>query len=165
MKRVRFSASALMIAGVLVLGAPSALAGTLINTTEQFRDVSNLFIDVQPCTGEPIEVSTVESGVTHFVLRADGTITGSQTIRATFSADILPTDGVPDATGHYTVVFTSIGAIPETGDPWGNAVTTFILNGVLEYPDGSTATFHVESIATFDSGGNPRLAFDKALCQ
>jgi hypothetical protein len=166
MRRSRFSATALAIAGVLALGASSALAGgpPLINVTDHAVDLPTTFVDVHPCTGEPIEVSSVESGVMHFLLRADGTISATGTVRGDFSGDLLPVDGTPDATGHYTVVFVSNGAIDETGSTFGNADTAFILNGVIENPDGSTTSFHVMSVAVFDADGNPKITFDRAHC-
>jgi hypothetical protein len=167
MRRSRFSATALAIAGVLALGASSALAAgpPLVNTTDHLDNVPTTFVDVHPCTGEPVQVSSVESGVLHFLLRPDGTISATGTVRGVFSADFLPVDGIPDATGRYTVVFMSNGAIDETGGTFGHAVTTFILNGVIVDPDGSRTSFHVMAHAVFDAEGNPRIEFDNAHCQ
>ena len=166
MRRSGFSATALAIAGVLAVGASSTLAGgpPLVNTTDHLDNVPTTFVDVHPCTGEPIQVSSVESGVLHFLLRADGTISATGTLRGVFSGDLLPVDGTPDATGSYTVVFASNGAIDETGTAFGKAVTTFVLNGVFTNPDGSSTSFHVMAHAVFDADGNPRIGFDNAHC-
>jgi hypothetical protein len=44
-------------------------------------------------------------------------------------------------------------------------VTTFVLNGVIVDPDGSSTGFHVMAHAVFDPEGNPRIEFDNAHCQ
>ena len=166
MRRSGFSATALALVGVLALGASSALAAgpPLINQTDHLDNVPTTFVDVHPCTGEPVEVSSVESGVMHFLLRPDGRISATGTVRGVFSADFLPVDGTPDATGSYTVVFVSNGAVDETSTPFGKAMTAFILNGVIDNPDGSTTNFHVMSVAVFDADGNPKITFDRAHC-
>jgi hypothetical protein len=167
MRRSGFSATALAIAGVLAIGASSALAAgpPVINTTDHLDNVPTTFVDVHPCTGEPVAVSSVESGVMHFLLHPDGWISATGTVRGVFSGDFLPVDGTPDATGRYTVVFASNGAIDQTSTPFGNAVTTFVLNGVIDNPDGSTTSFHVMSHAVFDADGSPKITFDRAHCQ
>jgi hypothetical protein len=43
----------------------------------------------------------------HFKLFADGTVHITGTIRSTFSVDVLPTDGTPDATGRTVIWFAS----------------------------------------------------------
>ena len=166
MRRSGFSATALGLVGVLVLGAATALAGgpPLIHETTRLDNAPTTFVDVHPCTGEPIEVSSVESGVFHFLLRSIGTITATGTVRGVFSADLLPVDGTPDATGTYTVTFVNNGAIDEEDNVFGEAVTLFILNGVIDNPDGSPTTFHVMSVAVFDKDGNPKITFDGAHC-
>jgi hypothetical protein len=166
MRRSGFAATALSIVGVLALGASSALAGgpPLVNTTDHLDSVPTTFVDVHPCTGEPIQVSSVESGVMHFLLRSDGTISATGTLRGVFSGDLLPVDGTPDATGQYTVVFASNGAIDQNGIPFGKAVTTFVLNGVFTNPDGLSTSFNVRSHAVFDADGNPKVSFDNARC-
>lgn len=167
MRRSGFSATALAIAGVLALGASSALAGgpPVVNTTDHLVDVTETFIDAHPCTGQPAEVTVIETGVIHFLAFADGTVHSTGTLRGSFSGDLLPTDGIPDATGWFTESFASNGAITETGSAFGKAVTTFTLNGQLTNADGSSARFHVMAHAVFDEDGSPKLSFLKAHCQ
>jgi hypothetical protein len=166
MRRLVFSATALAIAGVLALGASSALAGgpPVGNTTDHLDNVPNVFVDVHPCTGQPAQVSSLETGVIHFLAFADGTVRITGTLHGVFTADLLPVDGTPDATGTYTVWFGSNGAFTETGDVFGKAVTTFTLNGQLTNVDGSSNSFHVVAHALFDEDGSPKLEFFKAHC-
>jgi hypothetical protein len=167
MKRSGFSATALAIVGVLALGASSVLAGgpPVVNTTDHLVDVPTTFVDVHPCTGQPAQVSSVETGVIHFVAFADGTVHVTGTLHGVFTADLLPVDGTPDVTGRYTVWFGSNGAITETGTAFGKAETTFTLNGKLTNADGSSASFHVTAHAVFDADGTPKLEFFKAHCR
>lgn len=166
-RRSGYSATALAIVGVLALGATSALAGgpPVVNTTDHLVDVPTVFDDVHPCTGQPARVSSVETGVIHFLAFADGTIHTTGTLHGVFSADLLPVDGTPDATGSYTVWFGSNGAFTETGTVFGKAETTFTLNGQLTNADGSSARFHVMTHAVFDADGGTKLEFAKAHCQ
>src|SRR5688500_10065555 len=99
MRRSGLSA-ALAIVGLLSLASSTALAGgpPVVNTTEHLVDEPSTFIDVHPCTGQPIQVSTVESGVVHFLLLADGTVHTTSTLHGEASGDLLPTDGISDVT-------------------------------------------------------------------
>ena len=166
MVRSRFSATALAVVGVLALGASSVLAGgpPVVNTTDHFVDAGT-FDGVHFCTGQPAQVSAVETGVIHFVAFADGTVHFTGTLHGVFSADLLPADGTPDATGRYTFWFGGNGLLLEAGGAVGKAETTFTLNGKLTNADGSAATFHQTGHAVFDADGIPKLEFFKAHCQ
>jgi len=166
MRRSGLSAGVLAIAGVLALSASSVLAGgpPVVNTTDHLDNVPNIFVDLHPCTGQPAQVSSVETGVIHFLAFADGTVRITGTLHGVFTADLLPLDGTPDATGTYTVWFGSNGAFTESGDVFGKAVTTFTLNGQLTNADGSSNRFHVVTHALFDEDGSPKLEFFKAHC-
>jgi len=166
MRRSGFSAIGLAMAGVLALGASSTLAGgpPVVNTTDHLDNVLNVFVDVHPCTGQPAQVSSLETGVIHFLAFGDGTVRITGTLHGVFTADVLPLDGIPDATGTYTVWFGSNGAFTETGEAFGKAVTTFTLNGRITNADGSSNSFHVVAHALFDKDGSPKLEFSKAHC-
>jgi hypothetical protein len=166
MRRSGFSAAAIAIAGVLALGATSALAGgpPVVNTTDHLDNMPSVFVDVHPCTGQLAQVSSLETGVIHFLAFADGTVRITGTLHGVFTADLLPLDGTPDATGTYTVSFGNNGAVTETGEAFGKAVTTFTLNGQITNADGSSNSFHVVAHALFDEDGSPKLEFSKAHC-
>jgi hypothetical protein len=166
MRRSWFSATAIAIAGLLALGASSAFAGgpPVVNTTDHLDNVPSVFDDVHPCTGQPAQVSTIETGVIHFLAFADGTVRITGTLHGVFTADLLPLDGSADVTGTYTVWFGNNGAFTETGDVFGKAVSTFTLNGQLTNADGSSNSFHVVAHALFDEDGSPKLEFFKAHC-
>jgi len=166
MFRSRFSASALAIVGVLALGASTVLAGgpPVVNTTDHFVEAGT-FDGVHFCTGQPAQVSAVETGVIHFVAFADGTVHFTGTLHGVFSADLHPADGTPDATGRYAFWFGGNGLLLEAGGAVGKAETTFTLNGKLTNADGSAATFHQTGHAVFDADGTPKLEFFKAHCQ
>jgi hypothetical protein len=56
---------------------------------------------VNPCDpSQAVEVTSSDTGVIHFSLFADGTVHITGTVRSTFSVDVLPTDGTPDAAAH-----------------------------------------------------------------
>lgn len=166
MRRSGFSATAMAIAGVLALGATSALAGgpPVVNTTDHLDNVPSVFDDFHPCTGQAAQVSTLETGVIHFLAFADGTVRITGTLHGVFTAEVLPLDGTPDATGTYTVWFGSNGAVTETGEAFGKAVTTFTLNGQITNADGSSNRFHIVAHALFDEDGSPKLEFSRAHC-
>lgn len=97
--RSRLSAAALAVVGVLALGASSVLAGgpPVVNTTDHFVEAGTSDGE-HFCTGQPAQVSVVETGVIHFAAFADGTVHFTGTLHGVVSADLLPADGIPDAT-------------------------------------------------------------------
>jgi hypothetical protein len=70
-------------------------------------------IGVHPCTGQPAELTLVESGVIHFRAFADGTGHFTGTLRGTFSVEALPADGIRDATGRFVERFGGNGLLLE----------------------------------------------------
>ena len=122
MRRPRRLTIAVALGAPLLAAAPAAAQGPPeVNTTERIVDETSTFIDVHPCTGQEAEITTVESGVIHFAAFGDGTVHFTGTLRATFTADLLPTDGTPDATGTYTVWFGGNGLLNEDGTAAGRA--------------------------------------------
>ncbi len=167
MKRSGFSATALAIVGVLALGASSVLAGgpPVVNQIDHVVNATDTFIDVHPCTGAPVELTVVYSGVMHFSAFADGTVHFTGTLRGTFSADLLPPDGVPDATGTFTTWFGGNGLLLMAGGAVGNGEVGSTLNGKGTNADGSTFKFHASGHTVFDAAGVPKLEFFKAHCR
>jgi hypothetical protein len=159
--RSRAGIALVAVIGWLLLTTTSALAQgpPIVKQTERLVDETSTEIDVHPCTGQPAELTLVQSGVIHFSAFANGTVHFTGTLRGTFSADALPTDGIPDATGEFVVTFGGNGMLLEEGGAIGKGVGTFILNGGGTNADGSTFTFHENEHTVFDADGVPKLDF------
>jgi hypothetical protein len=164
--RRRIPLVALAAVGLLLSTAASALAKgpPIVNETDHFINETSTEVDVHPCTGEAAEVTIVQSGVIHFSAFADGTVHFTGTLRGTFSADALPTDGIADATGRFVVWFGGNGLLLEEGGAVGKGVGSFTLNGKGTNADGSRFSFHQNGHTVFDADGVPKLDFFKARC-
>jgi hypothetical protein len=163
MSQKRRIASGVAAAGLLLLTAGGALAQgpPVVNEVVRVVDETSTDIDVHPCTGEPAELTFTESGIIHFVGFADGTVHFTGTLRGTFSADALPTDGIPDATGTTVAWFGGNGALLEDGSAFGKAQTAFTSNVQGTNADGSRFGFHQNGNVVFDPAGTPKLEFFK----
>ena len=166
MHRFLTAAGLLVVVAPLVFGTSAAAKGPpVVNQTDHEVNETSTNLDVHPCTGAPVELTLVETGVIHFSFFADGTVHISGTLRGTFSADLLPTDGVPDATGTFTTWFGGNGLLLEEGGATGKAQSAFTLNGRGVNADGSTFRFHQNGNTVFDENGVPKLDFSKASCR
>jgi hypothetical protein len=168
MRRQLLTTTVAAVGGVVLVAAPAAAQGPPVdNFTQHIVNETSTDIDVHPCTGQPAELTLVESGVIHFAAFADGTVHFTGTLRGTFSADLLPADGSPDATGRFTTWFGGNGLLLEEGGATGKAQTAFSLNGRGTNADGSTVSFHQNGNTVFDANGTPKLdAFHQtANCQ
>jgi hypothetical protein len=148
---------------LLLLTAGTALAQgpPVVNDSTHVVDETSTGIDVHPCTGQAVELTVTESGVIHFTAFADGTVHFTGTLHGTFSADALPADGVPDATGTTVVWFGGNGKLLEDGGAFGKAQTAFTLNGKGRNADGTRFGFHQNGNVVFDASGTPKLEFFK----
>jgi hypothetical protein len=162
-KTRRAGVALLAISGLLVFSVASALAQgpPIVNQTDHIVNETSTDIDVHPCTGEPAELTVSESGVIHFVAFADGTVHFTGTLHGTFSADALPTDGIPDATGTSIVWFGGNGKLLEDGGAFGKAQSAFTLTIRGTNADGSNFRLHQNGNVVFDPDGNPKLEFFK----
>lgn len=163
-KKTRRAGAALVaLAGLLLLSATSAFAKgpPLVNQTDHVVNETSVQIDVHPCTGQPAELTLTESGVIHFSAFADGTVHLTGTLRGSFSADALPTDGIPDATGTTIVWFGGNGMLLEEGGAFGKAQSAFTLTIKGTNADGSTFSVHQNGNVVFDPDGSPKLEFFK----
>ena len=151
------------VAGLVLLTAGAALAQgpPVVNQTDHVVNETSTAVDVHPCTGQPAELTVTESGVIHFVAFANGTVHFTGTLHGTFSADALPTDGIPDATGTTVVWFGGNGKLLEDGSAFGKAQSAFTLNGKGTNADGTKFGFHQNGNVVFDPDGNPKLEFFK----
>ena len=148
---------------LLLLTAGTALAQgpPVVNDTVHVIDETSTDIDVHPCTGQPAELTVTESGIIHFRAFADGNVHFTGTLRGTFSADALPTDGIPDATGTTVTWFGGNGALLEDGSAFGKAQSAFTLNVQGTNADGTRFGFHQNGNVVFDPSGTPKLEFFK----
>jgi hypothetical protein len=164
-KKTRRAGVALVaVAGLLLLtggGRELAQGPPVVKATERLVNEPTTDIGVHPCTGQPAELTLVESGVIHFRAFADGTVHFTGTLRGTFSVDALPTDGVPDATGRFVEWFGGNGLLLEEGGAAGKAVASSTINGKGTNADGSTFSFHQNGHTVFDADGVPKLDFFK----
>jgi hypothetical protein len=163
-KRIVSGAAALTAAGLTLLTAGGALAQgpPVVNEIVRVVGETTTDIDVHPCTGEAAELTFTDSGIIHFAGFADGTVHFTGTLRGTFSADALPTDGIPDATGTTVVWFGGNGALLEDGGAFGKAQSAFTLNAQGTNADGTRFGFHQNGNVVFDASGTPKLEFFKA---
>jgi hypothetical protein len=166
MRRSLAAAGLMVVVGLLALGTSAFAKGPpVVNQTDHIVNDTSTQLDVHPCTGTPVELTLVETGVIHFAAFADGTVHFTGTLRGTFSADNLPTDGVPDATGTFTTWFGGNGLLLEEGGAIGKAQSAFTLNGRGTNADGSTFRFHQNGNTVFDENGVPKLDFAKSRCR
>ena len=166
MRRSLAAAGLMVVVGLLAFGTTAFAKGPpVVHQTDRIVNETSTQIDVHPCTGVPVELTLVETGVIHFSAFADGTVHFTGTLRGTFSADALPTDGVPDATGTFTTWFGGNGLLLEEGGAIGKAQGAFTLNGRGVNADGSRFSFHQNGNTVFDENGVPKLEFFKARCR
>jgi hypothetical protein len=156
-------AALLAVVGLLLATAGGALAQgpPIVNQTDHIVDETSTNVDGHPCTGEPAELTVTESGVIHLSIFADGTVHFTGTLHGRFSADALPTDGIPDATGRVVIWFGGNGMLLEDGSAVGKAQSAFTLNGKGTNADGTTFSFHQNGNVVFDATGEPKLEFFK----
>ena len=162
------TAIALALGAPLLAAAPAAAQGPpVVNTTDHIVNETSTFIDVHPCTGLEAEITVVENGIIHFAPFADGTVHFTGTLRATFSADLLPADGMPDASGRYTTWFGGNGLLNEDGTASGKAQTAFTFNLRGTDADGSTFSAHQNGNTVFDPRGVPKVDVfhDRVQCE
>jgi hypothetical protein len=158
MRRSITAAGLLVAVGLLAFGTSAFAKGPpVVNQTDHVVNETSTQIDVHPCTGVPVELTLVETGVIHFAAFADGTVHFTGTLRGTFSADALPTDGVADATGTFTTWFGGNGLLLEEGGAIGKGQGAFTLNGRGVNADGSTFSFHQNGNTVFDPNGVPKV--------
>jgi hypothetical protein len=169
MGRVRRSLALVAIASLALFAAASASAGgpPIVNETEHFANEPDVFVDVNPCDpSQEVEVTSSDTGVIHFLAFADGTVHITGTIRSTISVDVLPTDGIPDATGRTVVWFGQNGKIDEEGEAFGKGETSFTFSAQVTFTDGTRISFHQVGHVVFDENGAVKLEFfkEKAHC-
>ena len=151
-----------LLGALLVAGSAAAAhaAGSPVESwTEHVDQQVSIEQDVHPCTGQAAELTTVMSGVIHFVAQADGTVHISGSLHGTFTADALPADGTVDATGSFDATFGGNGHIAEPGTVTGRAVLHSAEGGEIENADGTIDRWHHNGTSVYDGDGLPKLDF------
>jgi len=165
MGRFRRSLALVAIAGLALFAATTAAAAgpPIVNETDHFANEPDVFVDVNPCDpSQEVEVTSSDTGVIHFSLFADGTVHITGTVRSTFSIDVVPTDGTPDATGRGVTWFGTNGKInPDTGEAFGKGESTFTTSVHVTFADGTRISFHQVAHVVFDANGVVEVEFDK----
>lgn len=163
----RVAIALLAVVGLLAaMGPASGHGGPAETFTVTFKDVTETFPDVNPCTGEPATIFvTEENGVLHMTQHPDGHfhLTGTFTGRFT----LVPEDpSEPTYTGRFTIWFGE-----NHNERMSNATFTFSAHG--KGSDGSALKFstvaHITA-ATIDFSTDPptitdvKVEFEKARC-
>jgi hypothetical protein len=167
----RFTLAPLAVAGLLLIGTPSASAAgpPVIKQTTAVVNELEVVSEAHPCTGQPAQWTIVNNGNIHFAAFADGTVHFTGLLHLTLAIDLLDPvtglpDGTPDATGTATDAFGGNGALNEDGTAFGKGEDHFALNGRGTNADGSKFRFHISGHHLFDSAGNIRLDHFRARC-
>jgi len=141
--------------------AALALAGTaagsgrpVVNDTTVTKDVSDTYLDVNPCTGGPAIWTSVAHGVFHVTAFADGTVHVRATFNSRFTVDTIdPSEA--DFSGHAEDGFSFSG-------DGGTAVGTSTFTPILKGTDGSKLMFHYTLHFTANASGDVTVEFDRA---
>lgn len=144
-----------VVVGVLLFPASSALAEGAVTFTETFHNVTESFPDVNPCTGDPGTVTITYNGVLHFTQLPNGT--SHFTVTQTGDVVFVPDDpSLPTYTGHFT---TWAGFNSNNKNEAGTVTFTLQLTG----SDGSILKFHLTEHFNVSASGVVN-AFSKPSC-
>jgi hypothetical protein len=161
---LRGAVTSLALAALLVLPAAQAVAQAQ-TVTIKFKNTTETFPDVNPCTGDPGTLTLTYNGVLHMTQDATGGTHTTGTLTGTFSFDATD-PALPDYSGRFTQWF---------GDNNNSNidVATFTISVRGTGTDGSRLLFHgVAHITaeTIDFSTDPptvtglRVSFDKFRC-
>ena len=143
---------------ILTGAAPAGAAGPPVESwTEHIANQVDITNDVHPCTGQAAEITTVMSGVIHFVAQPDGNVHITGMLHGTFTADALPADGTQDASGTFQATFGGNGMLLESGEAVGRATLRFTDNGAILNADGSTEQWHRNGTTVYAGNALPKL--------
>jgi len=156
---MKLHVSAALAIALLAAGTTTASAAgpPIERMTVRLDNEVSVVHGVHPCTGQHAELTIVESGVIHFIAKADGTVHFTGTLRGTFSADAEPAGVAPDATARFVTTFGGSGLLLEEGGATGRAVSGFAVNGSGTNADGTTFRWHENGRTVFDATGTPKL--------
>ena len=152
---------ALLLATLAVLAwSPLAGAEPKIEVgKEVVIDFQNDFVDFAPCSGgQPAFIHALESGTVHFVELPGEMLHVHGLLKATFTVDLLPADGIPDGEGTWNQTL---------GDQAGKkdqATENSTTNGTVTYADGTTWSFHVTEHLVFGPDLVIKHGFSREHC-
>jgi hypothetical protein len=150
-----------LVVALLLMVAPSAFAegAGAISYTQTFKNVTDVFHDVNPCSGAPTTITMTYNGVFHITLLTSGQgagtfwLTGTQTGNVT----LVPDDPAqPTYTGHFALWFGDNDNLRN-----GTETVTFTIH--VTGSDGSTLSIHETEHMSVSASGIT-LAFDKLAC-
>ena len=153
--------TSLFVVSLLLLAAPSAFAegAGVVSFTQTFKNVTEVFHDVNPCSGAPATITATYNGVFHVTVLTSGQGAGTfwATGTQTGSFTLVPDDPAqPTYSGHFTVWFGDNDNLQN-----GTETATFTIHGTGS--DGSTLRFHETEHMSVSASG-VTLAFDKLAC-
>ena len=147
MKRLLVVISALLL--TLALASPAVAQAT--SYTQTFHDVTEVMVDVIPCTGAPATITITYNGVAHINSLPGGEFWA--TFTETGKVSLTDANGV-SYSGHFTV--------------WGgfnlnerNTNSTFTLTVRLAGSDGSTIVAHEVQHFALNANGTVTVNFDR----
>ena len=145
-----------IMVGLLAFAAAATAAPPIVNETDHTKKAIDTFIDVNPCTGDAAEITTIANSVFHITEFANGTfhVTGTATGKA-FIDTLDPT--LPDYSGHFTQWF---GENLNTKSHEGSFTFSVHAKGT----DGSRLHFHETAHFTINANGDVTVEFDKVSC-
>jgi len=147
-KRLLVVISALLL--TLALASPAVAQAT--SYTQTFHDVTEVMVDVIPCTGAPATITITYNGVAHINSLPGGEFWATFTATGTFTA--VPFDPTqPTLTGRFT--FWDNFNLNERNQ---NSTLTFTVRA----SDGSI--FHETAHFTMNANGEITTSFDKPSC-
>lgn len=142
--------------GALCLAAGAVAAPPITNLTDVVKNGTDTFADVNPCTGDPAEITVVFNSVFHITEFANGTVHVTGTTTGTFTLDTLDA-AKPDFSGRFTEWFGFNGNTKSV-----NGTFTFSVTG--KGSDGSRLRFHDVAHFTLNANGVPTVEFDRPSC-
>lgn len=148
---------ALFFATLALLANPAtAKAAVAVNETDVEIGGTETFTDVNPCTGDPAEITITFNAVFHITELDDGTVHVTFTQTGDFLLDTIEASE-PDFSGHFTI--------------WGgfngnkkNASETFTFELVGRGTDGSRLQLNGTAQFKANAKGDVVVAFENFRC-
>jgi len=113
-------------------------------------------VDVNPCTGDPAEITITFNSVFHITIFADDTVHVTETTTGRVLIDTLD-PSKPDFSGRFTMWDGFNGNN-------NNAASTFTFTVNAKGTDGSHLRFHETAHFTANANGDVTVEFDRPTC-
>jgi len=158
---LRLVLASVAVIALLLLAAPNARAAGAgaVSFTQTFKNVTETFHDVNPCSGAPATITITYNGVFHITQLTSGQGAGTFWATGTQTGNfvLVPDDSTqPTYTGHFTDWFGDNNNLQN-----GTETSTFTVHGIGS--DGSTLRFHDTAHMSVSASG-VSIAFDKPSC-